>query len=63
VRKRTDAAAGRVPALAEGLGSQFQRVFDAARWWVLLGKGGWWKFEYVVGLESFVKVGFTTIQV
>jgi hypothetical protein len=49
--------------LLRRLGSQYEQVFDATGWWVLLGKGGWWKFECVVGLESFVKVGFTATQV
>jgi hypothetical protein len=49
--------------LLRRLGSQFERIFDTDGWWVLLEKGRWWKFECVVGLENFVKVGFTTMQV
>jgi hypothetical protein len=54
---------GKFLHLLRRLGSQFERVFDAVGWWILLRKGRWWKFECVVGLESFVKVGFTTMQV
>jgi hypothetical protein len=49
--------------LLRRLGSQFERVFDVVGGWVLLGKGGWWKFECVMDFESFVKVGFTATQV
>ena len=54
---------GKFLHLLRRLDLQFELVFDATRWWVLLRKGGWWKFECIVGLGSFVKVGFTATQV